>query len=180
VLPAFCAPIGAKSSCSSAKSSRRELAPATRSFGGTSIDWSLIRVRAKKKASRGPARRPSRTAQPDARRRSDDYLEPCPSKGLVKGGRRKTQNAAGRQRSARARFPVNVYGQAISSQSGRVQMPTWRSLPMKGGSSKIWSLERSVTILTDNEQWLSNNHDKMVHAPALPIAASSPPPTHTS
>jgi hypothetical protein len=40
-------------------------------------------------------------------------------------------------------------------------------------------LERSFGTLADNEQWLSNNYDKTVHAPALPIAASTLPTTHT-
>jgi hypothetical protein len=41
-------------------------------------------------------------------------------------------------------------------------------------------LERSFSTLADNEQWLSNNHDKTVHAPALPIAVSTLSTTHTS
>jgi len=45
---------------------------------------------------------------------------------------------------------------------------------------ELQDLERSFSTLADNEQWLSNNSDKTVQAPALPIAASSLPTTHTS
>jgi len=45
---------------------------------------------------------------------------------------------------------------------------------------ELQDLERSFSTLADNEQWLSNNHDKTVHAPVLPIAASTLSTTHTS
>jgi hypothetical protein len=45
---------------------------------------------------------------------------------------------------------------------------------------ELQDLERSFSTLADNEQWLSNNSDKTVHAPALPIVASSLPTTRTS
>jgi hypothetical protein len=36
----------------------------------------------------------------------------------------------------------------------------------------IQSLERSFSTLADNEQWLSNNQDKMVHGPERLPASS--------
>jgi hypothetical protein len=45
---------------------------------------------------------------------------------------------------------------------------------------QLQDMERSFSTLADNEQWLSNNSDKTVHAPALPIVASSLPTTRTS
>jgi hypothetical protein len=39
---------------------------------------------------------------------------------------------------------------------------------------ELQNLERSFRTLADNEQWLSDNHEKTVHAPAVPISATSP------
>jgi hypothetical protein len=42
-------------------------------------------------------------------------------------------------------------------------------------------LERTFSTLADNEQWLSNNHDKTLHAPErLSISATSLPKRHAS
>jgi hypothetical protein len=47
------------------ETSRRELARAMKSFGGTSIGCSQSRMPSSKKVASRPARRPSRTAQPE-------------------------------------------------------------------------------------------------------------------
>jgi hypothetical protein len=38
-------------------------------------------------------------------------------------------------------------------------------------------LERSFSTLADNEQWLSSNHDKTIHAPERPSVSAASVPT---
>jgi len=101
-LLAFCAPIGATSSCSNAKSSRREPVPGMKSFDGASIACSLI-LRAMNKASSRPGKR--RFSRRSATRVSEVKIirNPDRPKGLVERGHRKTQSAARGQMSARER-----------------------------------------------------------------------------
>jgi hypothetical protein len=64
-------------------------------------------------------------------------------------------------------LPSNIEPQRQSTKN----VPTGRPIPMKG-SSRIWSGASSTRA--DNEQWLSSNHDKTVHALERPSAASVP------
>jgi hypothetical protein len=101
-------------------------------------------------------------------KRTQDYSEPSAFKGLVAAGRRR-----GRQVSASEAFrsmcTAKQYRAAATEYKERADRAT-----APDEKREFQNLERSFSTLADNEQWLSDNHDKTVHARERPSAASVP------
>ena len=83
-------------------------------------------------------------------------------------GKQKQQHRRAEIRSARARQGAsNVHGKAISRKSGGIR----KSLKHTDVPSEIRELQRSkesFSALAENEDWLANNFDKIIHSQGAP------------